>query len=114
MSPPFTIVERAYQLAKSGQFISIAQIRGRLRSEGYNSELVRLTLGGAALRRELKQLCDEAVHGSSMIDAARNPAGGRSAGLATPARTATAARTLRKAGVGGGSVESFSSGYSDD
>jgi len=46
-------IERAYELAKSGQFRTLTQIRERLRTEGYSdapSHLTSLTLT-AELRR---------------------------------------------------------------
>jgi hypothetical protein len=52
------LLERAYELAKSGNCVSSAQIVQALRRERY--EAVDLHLAGAGLRRELNKLCREA------------------------------------------------------
>jgi hypothetical protein len=50
-------VERAYQLAKSGQCTRLDDIRSRLIHEGY--EAVQQHLGAPSLRRDLTRLCRE-------------------------------------------------------
>jgi hypothetical protein len=54
------IVERAYELAKSGGFQSLDGIKSQLRAEGYNQFEVRDTFEGSALRQSLRQLCKDA------------------------------------------------------
>jgi hypothetical protein len=53
-----TVIERAYQLARSGQCGGIGDVRSRLMSEGYLDTLPQLA--GAGLKRELSRLCREA------------------------------------------------------
>ena len=52
------ILERAFELARSGECAGMLDIRRRLIREGY-CENARL-LQGQDLRRQLKTLCDEA------------------------------------------------------
>ena len=49
------IVERAYQLAKSGACENLHDIRGRLRKEGYSS--VEQHLSAPMLSRTLRGIC---------------------------------------------------------
>lgn len=51
-------VERAYQLARSGDCRGIDEIRTKLIREGHES--VQAHLSGPTLRRELTQLCKRA------------------------------------------------------
>ena len=51
-------VERAYQLAKSGECNGIGQIRERLRAEGYGRADSQIS--GQTFRSQLKKLCDAA------------------------------------------------------
>ncbi len=53
-----TVIERAYQLARSGQCDGIGHVRARLIGEGYLDTLPQLA--GAGLKRELSRLCREA------------------------------------------------------
>lgn len=48
-------IERAYQLARSGQFARLDDIRARLMFEGH--EAVRAHLDSPLLRRDLNRLC---------------------------------------------------------
>jgi len=59
---PASLVERAYALAKSGTFIGVSDIKVELRRQGYNQYEVRDAFEGAALRRDIRRLCQEA-HG---------------------------------------------------
>lgn len=52
-----SIVERAFELARSGACRSIEEIARRLKQEQYES--VDTHLGGTSLRKELRQLCAE-------------------------------------------------------
>jgi len=51
-------VERAYELAKSGECSGIAQIRERLRAEGYSRADSQIS--GQTFRSQLKKLCEAA------------------------------------------------------
>jgi hypothetical protein len=51
-------VERAYQLAKSGECNGIGQIRERLRAEGYSRADSQIS--GQTFRSQLKKLCEAA------------------------------------------------------
>ena len=51
MSEPLTTIERAVQLAQSGDCRSVNDVRQRLRREGYIG--VGTELAGAAINREL-------------------------------------------------------------
>lgn len=57
MNRPST-VERAFELARSGEFEATRQISDRLRAEGYWDATAQLD--GPALRAQLKKLCREA------------------------------------------------------
>jgi hypothetical protein len=57
MNRPSTI-ERAFELARSGEFEATRQITDRLRAEGYWDATAQLD--GPALRAQLKKLCKEA------------------------------------------------------
>jgi len=61
MSIPTTL-ERAFELARSGDFESLSDIRAQLKNEGY----ALAQLDGRSLQRQLRQLC---------IDARRTPHG---------------------------------------
>jgi len=54
--PP--LIERAFELARSGTFQSVSDIEAALTADGYAS--VQSHLAGPALRRDLRQLCLEA------------------------------------------------------
>ena len=47
-----SVLERAFELARSGEFRSVAHIRARLRLEGYDSWAVQ----GRALQQQLKAI----------------------------------------------------------
>ena len=50
-------VERAYALARSGQFNTLEQVIDRLEAEGYGT--VQTDLRSRIFRRELRDLCAE-------------------------------------------------------
>ena len=56
-----SVIERAFQIAKSGDALDIADVRSQLQAEGYSSVIQHLV--GRSLTRQL----------SSIIAAARNP-----------------------------------------
>lgn len=58
MTLRLTTVERAYQLAKSGECATVSEIKARLRSEGYGD--VAGQLYGPTIQRSLRQLCTAA------------------------------------------------------
>lgn len=51
-------VERAYQLARSGQCRNVDELRTRLTREGY--EAVQAHLSGPSIKRDLAALCKAA------------------------------------------------------
>ncbi|HEX8194529.1 MAG TPA: hypothetical protein VF552_16700 [Allosphingosinicella sp.] len=53
-----SILERAYDLARSGACRSVEEIAKKLKQEQY--EAVDTHLGGASLRKELRKICAEA------------------------------------------------------
>jgi hypothetical protein len=54
------IVERAYILARTGNYRTVTDIRGQLISEGHVERIVRSELGSSAIRHGLMKLCREA------------------------------------------------------
>ena len=58
MEPDKSAIERAFELAQTGRFLDVSEIKDRLRNEGYFTE----TVTGPTLRTQLK----------AMIEAARN------------------------------------------
>lgn len=59
-SPPRTL-ERAFQLAKSGRFATVTQVKRQLKKEGFSTMEIEAQLGGASLFGQLKRMCLEAV-----------------------------------------------------
>ncbi|MFI4976040.1 MAG: hypothetical protein ACHP84_15985 [Caulobacterales bacterium] len=51
-----TTLERAYQLAGSGQFATVSQIKSRLRTEGFSD--INGQLYGGAVTAALRKLCE--------------------------------------------------------
>ena len=51
-----SLIERAYELAKSGEFENVDALGRRLKSEGYIDVVAHIG-SHTSLRRELKQLC---------------------------------------------------------
>lgn len=58
MSPEKPLLERAYELARSGSCAGLSDIRQKLKAEGYTA--MESSMIGLGLRRELKKLCDQA------------------------------------------------------
>ena len=52
-------VERAYQLARSGDFANVAELKARLKAEGYGDADAQLA--GPFIRRQLTKLCAAAM-----------------------------------------------------
>jgi len=55
---PITTIERAFELARSGRFASVSDIRLALRRERFDQ--VEAHLAGSSIARQLRALCDEA------------------------------------------------------
>ena len=53
-----TTLERAFALARTGEFATVSEIRRRLREERF--ELVDAHLSGPALARQLRSICEDA------------------------------------------------------
>jgi hypothetical protein len=51
------LVQRAYELARSGQFMRVGEITTQLKREGYGQDLIRQHMAGAAIRADLRHLC---------------------------------------------------------
>jgi hypothetical protein len=58
MTTPPTMLERAYQLARTGEFRSTPAIRAQLKREGYAQTHVHIA--GRALIQSLNRACAEA------------------------------------------------------
>lgn len=58
MPLPSTTLERAFELARSGQCATVADIRLHLKRERF--EAVEAHLQGQSIQRQLRRLCDEA------------------------------------------------------
>lgn len=52
-------VERAYQLARSGEYSNVAELKGKLKAESYGDADAQLA--GPFIRRQLTKLCGEAI-----------------------------------------------------
>ncbi len=59
MSERPTTLERAYELARSGECASTREVRGRLYAEAFAD--VRAHLHGAAIQADLRRLCQAAT-----------------------------------------------------
>jgi len=53
-----TTIERAFALARTGECTNVAEIRKRLRAEGFDQ--VDAHLSGPAIARQLRDLCNDA------------------------------------------------------
>ncbi len=56
MSDRRTTLERAYELARSGECVSLTAVKARLKAEGYHD--ADRQLYGPALGKALRQLCE--------------------------------------------------------
>lgn len=55
-----SIVERAFELARSGYFANTADVRKQLKQEGYIQGLVDEHLRGSGIKTKIKSLCQAA------------------------------------------------------
>jgi hypothetical protein len=77
MQPYITAIERAFELAKSGKYLYLSEIRERLRFEGYYTDTISgQQLCGqikaaiaTALREQHRPLPQEKREGSTQIEA---------------------------------------------
>jgi hypothetical protein len=53
MTPRATTLERAFELARSGKYAGVSELRLQLKAEGYSPD----QLTGPALLRQLRDLC---------------------------------------------------------
>jgi hypothetical protein len=51
------LLERAFDMARSGQFQRVEHIRAALRHEGFSSAEVMGSLGGKGIAQQLRALC---------------------------------------------------------
>jgi len=54
------VVLRAYQLARSGRYATVEEIRHSLAAEGFQRVSINEYVSGSALRADLTKLCEEA------------------------------------------------------
>lgn len=66
-----SLIERAYELARSGECLGLSDLRKRLRAEGYGH--IESHLSGLGLRRELTALIEAASPGGPVDN--RGPGG---------------------------------------
>ena len=59
------LIERAYQLARTGAFMTCRAVADRLKREGYGVTAVAIHLQGRAIRDDLTRICREAAAGLS-------------------------------------------------
>lgn len=72
MAPsPITTLERAFELARSGRFASVSDIRLALRRERFDQ--VEAHLAGSSIARQLRALCQEARRGAGEAAAEAAP-----------------------------------------
>jgi hypothetical protein len=69
MKLPATALERAFQLAKSGRYASLDDIKKRLKAEGYSTAQIT----GGALSKQLRVLIQTALQ-SPGVERAKKPA----------------------------------------
>ncbi len=50
-----TVIERAFELARSGTYPNVSQVMQRLKGEGFDS--VDSQISGASIRKQLRELC---------------------------------------------------------
>lgn len=62
-----TTVERAYDLARSGEFSTVGAIKDRLKREGYSD--IAGQLYGPTIQRALRDLCSQAQQQRASEDA---------------------------------------------
>jgi len=60
MTPPPSAIERAFQLARSGAFPGIKELKIQLRAEGYTLAEIHNGLYGRSTALTLRQLCSQA------------------------------------------------------
>ena len=56
-----TLVERAYDLARSGRCSGLVDLRKTLKGEGFTWLELDLVLKGARIRKDLRELCFQAT-----------------------------------------------------
>jgi LmbE family N-acetylglucosaminyl deacetylase len=52
-----TPLERAFELARSGEYAGVSEVRRQLKAEGYSDQ----QLEGRSLSRQLRELCEAAI-----------------------------------------------------
>jgi hypothetical protein len=55
-----TLLERAFELARSGTYLTLFEIRKRLRAEGFSLTEIGTQIYGKSLCRQLQELIDAA------------------------------------------------------
>jgi hypothetical protein len=72
MKPNVNALERAFELARTGEFVTIGQIKTRLKREGYSSDLVVGSYLSAQLR-DLMRMADPEAYGLRPDETATRP-----------------------------------------
>jgi len=69
-----SIAERAYQLAKTGEFPKVRELKAALKKEGYDQ--IDAHLGGSSISRPLRVICEDAyrLRQSEIVIGEQNPA----------------------------------------
>ena len=66
MNSRYTTVERAYQLANSGECAGVGEIKDRLRAEGFSD--VQGQLYGPTITSALRRLCESSRAGAAAAE----------------------------------------------
>ena len=66
LGKPPPLIERAYELAKSGSCTNVQHIRRQLSRDGYSASEIQAHLEGRTLRRELIQHCKDSARTVSL------------------------------------------------
>ncbi len=64
------VVERAFELARTGSYTSVTGMRRRLKTEGFTESSIEQHLGGAGVRKNLRDAC-KAARGERIANSAR-------------------------------------------
>jgi len=79
MSRPTHVVERSYELARSGRYSNVSLIRRQLKTEGYTNCEIKFHLEGRSISRDLAQLCSASRPSPGVpVSTARHVASGSS------------------------------------
>jgi hypothetical protein len=83
MNSRYTTVERAYQLAGSGECAGVGEVKDRLRAEGFTD--VQGQLYGPTITSALRKLCESSRAEAAAAEATAGSDPGPDAALTSPA-----------------------------